>query len=249
MLNCLSDTEFLLFQGPWSGPGIAWEETIRYIQALHDIWDWGGTEVTVVIAQHTMRQSRIDLANTCEYRWARVLGRLATVEGRARTLALDSPRPVSPQGRGRGYTWRADRYYAQKAVRALAMELTLNAVRLATPEDYHSTWEPSEFKYESEGLEGPGTDSMGCSSTATATSYHDTDNTNEATLRIELQTTEAKTLAQKGALEYKCPETEGSQEWLGGAASIPGIHQGRSPHLYRLVTGGRGIHHEEVPRA
>ena len=110
VVELLSDTEFLLFQGPRSGPEIAWEDTICFIRALHDIWDWGGTEVTVVIAQHTMRQFRIDLANTHEYRWARVLGWLATVEGRGRTLALESSRPVSPQVRGRGYTWRADRY-------------------------------------------------------------------------------------------------------------------------------------------
>ena len=57
------------------------------------------------------------------------------------------------------------------------MEPTLNAMRLVTPEDYHSTREPSEFEYKSEGLEGPGTDSMGYSSMATMTSYHDTDNT------------------------------------------------------------------------
>ena len=50
-------------------------------------------------------------------------------------------------------------------------------MRLVTPEDYHSTWEPSEFEYKSEGSEGPGMDSTGYSSTATATSYHDTDNT------------------------------------------------------------------------
>ena len=37
-----SDTEFLLFQGPRSGPGMAWEDTILYIQTLHDIQDWGG---------------------------------------------------------------------------------------------------------------------------------------------------------------------------------------------------------------
>ena len=56
-------------------------------------------EVTMVIAQCTMRQSRMDLANTHEYRRARVLGGLAAVEGQARTLALESSRPVSPQGR------------------------------------------------------------------------------------------------------------------------------------------------------
>ena len=43
-------------------------------------------EVTVVVAQHTMRQSQIDLANTREYRQAHVLGWLAAVEGWAQTL-------------------------------------------------------------------------------------------------------------------------------------------------------------------
>ena len=118
IVELLSDTEFLLFQGPQSGPGIAWKDTICYIRALHHIRDWGGMEVTVVIAQHTMRQFQIDLANTHEYRRACVLGQLAAVEGQARTLAMESPRPMSPQGRGRGYTWRADCYYAQKAVGA-----------------------------------------------------------------------------------------------------------------------------------
>ena len=124
-----------------------------------------------------MRQSRIDLANTHEYRQTCVLGQLAAVEGRAQTLALESPRPISPQGRGRGYTQRADRYCVQKAVGTPVMEPTLNAMRPVTLEDYHSTWEPSEFKYESEGSEGPGTDSTGYSSMATATSYHNMDNT------------------------------------------------------------------------
>ena len=31
IVKLLSDTEFLLFQGPQSGPGIAWEDTIRHI--------------------------------------------------------------------------------------------------------------------------------------------------------------------------------------------------------------------------
>ena len=49
IVKLLSDTEFLLFQGPRSGPGMAWEDTIGYIRALHDIQDWGGREVTMVI--------------------------------------------------------------------------------------------------------------------------------------------------------------------------------------------------------
>ena len=117
---------------------MAWEDTILYIQTLHDIQDWGGMEVTVVFGQRTMKQSRIDLANTRDYRRTRLLGRLTVVENWAKSLALDTPRPVSPQGRGRGYTRRADHYYAHKAVGTPALEPTLNAVRPATPEDYHS---------------------------------------------------------------------------------------------------------------
>ena len=177
VVELLSDTEFLLFQGPRSGPGMAWEDTILYIRTLHDIQDWGGTEVTVIAGQRTMRQSRIDLANTRDYRRAWILGHLTAVENWVKSLALDTSRPVSPQGRSRGYTQRANRYYAQKAVGAPALEPTLNAVRPATPEDYHSAWEPSEFENESEGSEGTGTDSTGYSSTVTTTSHHDTDGT------------------------------------------------------------------------
>ena len=100
IVELLSDMEFLLFQGPRSGPRMAWENTIHYIHTLHDIHDWGGTEVTMVAGQRTMKQSRIDLANTCEYHRAHVLGWLAAVEGRAWTLSLDNTRAPSPQGRG-----------------------------------------------------------------------------------------------------------------------------------------------------
>ena len=41
VVELLSVTEFLLFQGPQSGPGMAWEDTILYIRTLHDIQDWG----------------------------------------------------------------------------------------------------------------------------------------------------------------------------------------------------------------
>ena len=156
---------------------MALEDTILYIRILHDIQDWGGTEVTVIAGHGPMRQSRIDLANTRDYRCARSLGCLTAVENRANSLALDTSTSVSPQGQGQGYTQRADRYYAQKAVGAPVLELTLNAARPATPEDYHSAREPSEFKYKSEGSEGTGTDSTGYSSMATATSHHNTDGT------------------------------------------------------------------------
>ena len=71
-IELLSDTEFLLFEGPQSGPGVTWENAITYIWILHDICDWGGKEVTVVAGQCTMKQSRIDLAKMREYCWAQI---------------------------------------------------------------------------------------------------------------------------------------------------------------------------------
>ena len=166
-VELLSDTEFLLFQGPWSGPGMTWENTIPYIQILHDCHDWVGTEVTVVASQRTMKQSKIDLANTRDYHQACILGRLATMEGKARTLAIENAKALVPQARGRGYTRRADQYFAQKAVRTPVPEPTLHALRLASPEDYHSAQQLSEEEYESEETEGSGMDSTGYSSTTT----------------------------------------------------------------------------------
>ena len=149
-VELLSDTEFLLFQGPRSGPRMTWENTIPYIQILHHCHDWVGMEVTVVAGQCTMKQSKIDLANTRDYRWARILGWLAAVEGKAQTLAIENAKVPVPQARGQGYTRRADRYFVQKVVRTATLEPTLHALRLVSPEDYHSAQEPSEAEYESE---------------------------------------------------------------------------------------------------
>ena len=156
---------------------MTWENTIPYTQILHDCHDWVGTEVTMVAGQHTMKQSKIDLANTRDYCWARILGWLAAVEGRARNLAIENAKALVHQATGWGYTRRADQYFAQKTVGVPAPEPTLHALRLASPEDYHSAQEPSEADYESKESEGSRMDSMGYSSTTTATSHHDTDHT------------------------------------------------------------------------
>ena len=173
----LCDMEFLLFEGPRSRPGITWENAIKYIWVLHDIRDWGGTEVTVVAGQHTMRQSRMDLANTREYCRAHILGQLAAMEGKAWTLALENAKSPTPMGRGRAYTRRVDWYLAQKVARTPVLEPSLHPLRSATPEDYHSAQEPSEFEDGSEKLEGSSTDSTGYSLTTTTTSHHDTNHT------------------------------------------------------------------------
>ena len=176
-VELLCDTEFLLFEGPQSGLGITWENAIKYIWVLHEIHDWGGMEVTVVAGQHTMRQSWIDLANTREYHWARILGRLAAMEGKAQTLALENAKTPTAMGRGQAYTRRADWYLAQKVAGNPALEPSLHPLRPATPEDYHSAREPSEFDDGSEESEGSGTHSTGYSSTTTTMSHHDTDHT------------------------------------------------------------------------
>ena len=179
-VELLCDMEFLLFEGPWSRPGITWENAIKYIQVLHEICDWGGTEVTVMAGQRTMRQSWIDLANTREYHRACILGRLAAIEGKARTLALENAKTPTPMGRGRAYTRRADWYLAQKVAGNLALEPSLHLLRPATPEDYHSAREPSEFEDGSEESEGSSTDSTGYSSTTTKMSHCDTDHTQQS---------------------------------------------------------------------
>ena len=157
--------------------GITWENVIKYIRVLHDICDWRSMEVTMVAGQRTMRQSRIDLANTREYCWARILGQLAAMEGKVQTLGLENAKTLTPMGRGQAYTRRADWYLAQKAAGNLALEPSLHPLRSATPEDYHSAWKPSEFEDGSEESEGSGTDSTGYSSTTTTTSHHNTDHT------------------------------------------------------------------------
>ena len=40
-IELLCDTEFLLFEGPQSRPGITWENVIKYIWVLHEIHDRG----------------------------------------------------------------------------------------------------------------------------------------------------------------------------------------------------------------
>ena len=110
----LHQREFLLFQGPRSGPGMTWENTTHFSRILHDCHDWGDMEITVVAGEHTMKHSKIDLANMRDYHWACILRRLAAVEGRTQNLAIDNAQMPPPQPRGWDHMRRADCYFAQK---------------------------------------------------------------------------------------------------------------------------------------
>lgn len=60
-MGLLSDMEFLLFKGPQSGQGMYWDKAINYIRGLHRFMAWGGTKVTIVSGQCTIKQAKIDL--------------------------------------------------------------------------------------------------------------------------------------------------------------------------------------------
>ena len=110
-IELLRETEFLLFKGPRSGPGMTWENTISHIRIVHDSHDLGSMEVTAVAGPCTMKQAKIDLTNTCEYRQAHIMGGLAAVKGRAWNLAIKNAKLPAPQPRGQGYMRRADQYF------------------------------------------------------------------------------------------------------------------------------------------
>ena len=190
---------------------MTWENTIQYIQNFHGVMDWGGMEVTVVSGQHTMKQFKIDLAIMQEYCQVCTLEQMVTAEGRLWALAIDKNKPLVPQSRGQGYTHRADCYFAQKFARALAPEPTLHAIRHASPEDYHSTREPLELKYESEGSEDLDTDSVEYSTT---TSYHNTDHSQCSNTKNH----DCKHQNQKHHNWQECHKTNAKKQrdWRGG---------------------------------
>ena len=95
-VELLSDMEFLLFKGPWSGWGMTWEDTITYIRHLHGVFSWEGTEVNLVSGSCTMKQAKIDLANTRDYRQAQFLATIANGNAEGHLKAMASDKSVSP---------------------------------------------------------------------------------------------------------------------------------------------------------
>ena len=92
-----------------------------------------------------------DKAKTREYHCKITVERLAATQAWLRDLNLTSHRQKelreNPVGRGRGMIRRADKYLAQQhrkeSPQAVGLEKT------ATPDDYLSALEPSEFEYDS----------------------------------------------------------------------------------------------------
>ena len=62
------------------------------------------------------------------------------------------PEPVTPKGRGRGTVRRSDKSQAKKLLKQQQQQpaLPVMAAQPGSPDDYHSTREPSDFEYESD---------------------------------------------------------------------------------------------------
>ena len=171
-------------------------ESVCYTDLIAGSYLWTGSPADIFVTQRTTQQARRDKTKTREYRWRITVEQLATAQATLQDLDLvaqkHKERALNLVGRGRGMIRRADKYLAQQHGRepewvpGLAPTLPVFPDRPATPDDYHLTQEPSEFKYDTEetdleGLEddpkgGDDDASVGSDSTYKS-SGHDTDQT------------------------------------------------------------------------
>ena len=117
------------------------------------------------------------------------------------------PEPVAPKGRGWGMIRRSDKNQAKKLLKQQQqLALPVMAAQPASPDDYHSAREPSDFEYESDDppeLDPGPTDSeyeddegaafSGYSSAGSVTRGYDTDHTE----RSNMANRDKKRLKQK----------------------------------------------------
>ena len=171
-------------------------ESVCFADLIAGSYLWAGSPADIFVTQRTMQQARRDKAKTQEYRRKITVERLAATQARLQDLDLVAQkrkeRALNPVRRGRAIIHQADKYLAQqhgrepeqasRPVPALPMFLD----RTATPDDYHSVREPSEFEYNTKETdpEWPEDDpeeddddaSVGSNSTLKS-SGHDTDRT------------------------------------------------------------------------
>ena len=159
-VDLLSNTEFLVYRLPKTGCGTSDHESVRHADLIAGSYLWAGSLADIFVTQWTTQQARRDKARTQEYRWRITVERLAAAQVRLQDLDLVAQkrkeRALNLVGRGRGMIRRADKYLAQQhrrepeQVPGPAPALPIFLDRAATPDDYHSVWEPSEFEYDTE---------------------------------------------------------------------------------------------------
>ena len=121
---------------------------------------WAGVPADVFVTPRTTQQARRDKAKMREYHHRITVEQLAAAQAQLRDLDLTTHRQKelreNPVGHGRGMVQRADKYLAQQHGKELPRPVGLAPApsvfpeRTATPDDYLSAWEPSEFEYDSE---------------------------------------------------------------------------------------------------
>ena len=178
---------------------MTWDNTVGYIRRLQGMFPWCGVPAFLVAGQQTLKHSRIDVSDSFWYRRERNQEKIALAKFRKENRKKGfermkdiHPEPITPKGRGRGVTCRSDQSQARKLLKQRQQQpaLPVMAAWPASPDDYHSAREPSDFKYESDDppeLDPEPTDSKyeddegaafsGYSSAGSAAQGYDTDRT------------------------------------------------------------------------
>ena len=149
-VDLLSNTEFLVYKLPKTGQGMSEAESMLFVDLIEGSYLWAGVLADVFVTLQTTQQPRRDKTKTREYRRRIMVERLAAAQARLQDLDLVARKQRELKenlvGRGRGMICRVDKYLAQQHRRELPI-LPVFPDRTAMPDDYHSAWEPSEFKY------------------------------------------------------------------------------------------------------
>ena len=171
-----------------------------YTDLITGSYLWAGSPATVFVTKRTTQEARRDKVKTREYRRKITVWRLAAAQAGIKDLEMVTQkrqeRATNPVARGRGMVRRADKYLAQwhrkepERIPGNVPVLSAFSDRAATPDDYHSAWEPSESEYDTEetdpeedrdNVEGNDDDVSVGSDTTFKSSGHDTDRTNRMT--------------------------------------------------------------------
>ena len=159
-VDLLSDMEFLVYRLQKTGRGMSDHESVHHTDLLAGSYLWAGIPADIYVTQRTTQQVRRDKAKTWEYRRRITIERLAATQARLQDLDLVAQkrkeRALNPVGRGRGMIHLADKYLAKQHGRepewvpGPTPALPVFPDTAATPDDYHSVREPSEFGYDTE---------------------------------------------------------------------------------------------------
>ena len=180
--------------------GMSDHEAMCYTDLIMGSYLWAGSPATVFVTKQTTQEARRDKIKTREYRRKITVRRLAAAQARLKDLEMVTQkcqeRAANPVARGRGMIHRADTYLAQQhgkepeQILGTVPVLPTFSDRAATPDDYHSAWEPSELEYDTEetdpkedrdDVEGDNDDVSVGSDTTFKSSSHDMDRTNRTT--------------------------------------------------------------------